>query len=100
MEPNRNDPGNNRKPNDPQPPKHGRLAPILLALAVVLLISGIYNMVSKSKYQETTYSDFVSARESGPRKKPPRMPGCRRPATPACPREIFSPWQTNWWQRV
>ena len=65
MEPNRNDPGNNRKPNDPQPPKHGRLAPVLLALAVVLLISGIYNMVSKSKYQETTYSDFVSARESG-----------------------------------
>ena len=42
MEPNRNDPGNNRKPNAPQPPKHGRLAPILLALAVVQQISGIY----------------------------------------------------------
>ena len=65
MEPDRNNPRDNRNPNEPRKPKGNLFATLMLTLAVVLLISGIYNMVNASKYQETTYSDFVAARESG-----------------------------------
>ena len=65
MESNRNDP-NQKKPN-PQGdnPKKGIGPALVIALALVLLFSWIYNTVSNSQYNQTTYSEFRTALESG-----------------------------------
>ena len=62
MEPNRNDPRNNKPgPNDPQKPK-GRLGfTILVTVAIFLVLSWAFNAVRNSRYVETTYSDFLKA---------------------------------------
>ena len=57
-------------PNKPQDnggkrPKSSLLIPLIITVAIVLIISSIYNAVSNSQYELTTYSDFVEARESG-----------------------------------
>ncbi len=65
MDPNRNDP--NKNPNDqgPQKPRGNPWGKLLIALAIVLIISSIYNAVVKSNYTETTFSDFMTAFENG-----------------------------------
>ncbi len=65
MESNRNDP-NQKKPN-PQGdnPKKGIGPALVIALALVLLLSWIYNTISNSQYNQTTYSEFRAALESG-----------------------------------
>ena len=40
-------------------------ATLIITVAIILLISWVYNAVVKSQYTETTYSDFLSAMEKG-----------------------------------
>ena len=63
MEPNRNDPKHNSG-GDPQKPKGMAWGKLLIALAIVLIISSVYNYVKKSQYTETTFSDFMAAFEA------------------------------------
>ena len=66
MEPNRNDPqgGGNKKP-DGQNPKIRMGTALIITLVIVLLFNWIYSGISKSQYTETTFSDFLEAREAG-----------------------------------
>ncbi len=58
-----------QKPNKPNPGDNKRPKNIWIALIIsvllVLAISLIYNAISNSQYQETTYSDFLDAMNSG-----------------------------------
>ena len=60
MEPNRNDNKNPRKDGDKEP-KGGLWIKLMIAVAAVFLISSIYNMVSESQYNQTTWSHFREA---------------------------------------
>ena len=64
MEPNRNDPSNGRKP-DGKKPKNRIVFTLIITVLVVLAISFIYNAISKSRYTETDYNDFLKAWETG-----------------------------------
>ena len=65
MDPNRNDSHNNpKKPGDGQKPKANIWLSLIIAVLAMLLIGSIYNMINKSQYQETTWSDFRQAFES------------------------------------
>ena len=64
MEPNRNDPQSNPG-GDSRKPKGSPWGKLLIALAIVLLITSIYNSVKQSQYTETTFSDFMTAFEEG-----------------------------------
>ena len=64
MEPNRNDPKSNPG-GDSQKPKGISWGKLLIALAIVLIISSTYNVVKKSQYTETSFSDFMTAFEQG-----------------------------------
>ena len=48
--------------NDNKRPK--RIAIVLIAVIVLLLISSIYNAIADSQYTKTTFSDFLQAKES------------------------------------
>ena len=63
MEPNRNDNKNPRKDGDKEP-KGGLWIKLMIAVAAVFLISSIYNMVSDSQYNQTTWSHFREAMET------------------------------------
>ena len=65
MESNRNDP-KNKKPN-PQGdnPKKGIGPALIIAMALVLLFSWVYNMIRDSQYTAATLSDFYAAKEAG-----------------------------------
>ncbi len=66
MEQNRNDPsGGNRNPNEPKRPKGNIWVTIVVTVAIVLLLSSVYNAVAASQYTQTTYSDFLYQMESG-----------------------------------
>ncbi len=68
MDQNRNDSQNNKNPNrkpDDKKPRNQRLAALVVTLALVLIFSWIYNAVSKSQYEETTYSDFLNHMQAG-----------------------------------
>ena len=65
MEPNRNDSNKNPGDREPQKGKGGPWGKLLIALAIVLIISSVYNAVVKSHYTQTTFSDFMSAFEAG-----------------------------------
>ena len=62
MEPNRQDPPKNNN-NDPKGkrPKSSLFLTIIISVVVVIIISSIYSAINKSKYTETTYSDFLTA---------------------------------------
>ena len=65
MDLNRNDPPNNKNGNDPQNkrPKGNVLLAIIITVAVVLLITTVYNFIAGSKYKETDFNDFLAAME-------------------------------------
>ena len=65
MEPNRNDSQNNNKPGDNKRPKTNIVVTLIITVAIVLLISVVYNAISASQYTQTSYSDFKEAMESG-----------------------------------
>ena len=59
MDMNRNDsPNNPKKPGDGQKPKANIWLSLIIAVAAMLLIGSIYNMINRSQYQQTTWSDF------------------------------------------
>ena len=55
---NNNNPGDNRKPKN-------ILVALIITVAIVLAISFVYNAISNSQYKETTYSDFLAAKNDG-----------------------------------
>ena len=55
---NKNNSGDNRKPKN-------ILVALVITVAIVLAISVIYNAISNSQYTETTYSDFLAAKNAG-----------------------------------
>ena len=68
MDINRNDPPNNKNnPNDSggKRPKGNILLAILITVAVVIVISLIYNAIAGSKYKETDFNEFLDAMERG-----------------------------------
>ncbi|MBQ6839144.1 MAG: ATP-dependent zinc metalloprotease FtsH [Oscillospiraceae bacterium] len=64
MEQHNNQPNKPPQDNDKKP-KGSIWLPLIISLAIVLVISGIYNMVSRSQYTETTYTEFRQAMDSG-----------------------------------
>ena len=66
MEPNRN---NSPDPNKPdgggKRPKGNPLVAIVVTVLIVLVISGIFNMIRDSQYKEVTYSDFLEVMNAG-----------------------------------
>ena len=64
MEPNRNNPPD-KKPDGEKRPRGRIWVTILVTVAIVLIISGIYNMIVGSQYTEVTYSDFLAAMNTG-----------------------------------
>ncbi len=66
MDPNRKDPPNNRNNNDKNKrPKSNIFLTLVITAAIALIIFGVYNMINKSRYTETTYSDFLTAMHGG-----------------------------------
>ena len=68
MDQNRNNPSQNG-PNKPDgnghKPNNNRWFSLLIAVAIVLAISGIFNAVRSSQYTQTTWSDFRTAMDAG-----------------------------------
>ena len=62
MDPNRSENRNNR--NNPsgegQKPKGNLLVTLIVTVAIILIISGVFNVVRNSQYVETSYSDFLA----------------------------------------
>ena len=64
MDPNRNNsPGGNKPDNNK--PKGNIWVTLIITVAIILLISTLFNAISKSKYTEATYSDFRQAMLEG-----------------------------------
>ena len=64
MDQNPKDSSNNRNNNnDKKRPKSNILLALVITVVVVLVGSVVFNMVSNSRYTETTYSDFLKAIE-------------------------------------
>ena len=55
----------NNPKEQPKKPKRSIFTIILLSVAVLLLITFVYNMVSNSQYTQTKYSHFLDAMHSG-----------------------------------
>ena len=49
---------------DGRKPKGSIWVALIATVAVILLISGVFNAISRSQYTETTFSDFMAAMES------------------------------------
>ena len=61
MDPKQNNP--NKKPDGKQP--KGRLwITLMISVAIILLITVIYNTISRSQYTQTTFSDFMDAAQN------------------------------------
>ena len=61
MEPNRNNSSKNKNNNpDGKKPRGKMLTMLLIAVAVSLVVSGLYNAYNDSKYTETTFTDFLA----------------------------------------
>ena len=62
MEQNRNDQNKSPKNNDKKP-KGNLWVTLIISVAIILLISWVYNAISASQYTETTFSHFLDAKE-------------------------------------
>ena len=71
MDLNRNDsPNNNNNNNDGRKPGGNRPkgsigTALLITLAIVLLVNWIYGSISMSQYTQTSFSDFLAAKDAG-----------------------------------
>ncbi len=66
MEPNRNDsPNNKNNPGEPKRPKGNIWVTIVITVAIIMLVTWVFNAVRGSKYTETTFSDFLSSMNAG-----------------------------------
>ena len=63
MEQNNNRP--NKPENDGKKPRGNIGITLIITVAIVLLISGIFNMVKGSQYTETTYDQFRADMAAG-----------------------------------
>ena len=63
MEPNRNDQNKNPK-NNGKKPKSNIFVTLIISVALILLISWVFNIISASQYTETTFSHFLDAKEA------------------------------------
>jgi len=63
MEPNSKNPNDKNNSGQPQKPKGNIWGALLVTLALVLVVSTIYNNVKQSQYTQTTFSDFMTAYE-------------------------------------
>ena len=65
MDQNKKDSQNNRgNDSNDKRPKGNILLAIVITVAVVLIITGIYNLIAGSKYNETDYNAFLNAMEN------------------------------------
>ena len=66
MEQNRNDSQNRNNPGDNgnKKPKGNIWLALVITVAIVLIISSVYNAVVRGQYTQTTYSDFLQAMEN------------------------------------
>jgi len=64
MNPDRNNPPSGADGGDKQPKTNAWVA-ITIAIIVVLLFSTVYNNISNSQYNHTSFTDFVTAKNAG-----------------------------------
>ena len=64
MNPDRNNPPSGGNGDDKQPKTNAWVA-ITIAIIVVLLFSTVYNNISNSQYNHTSFTDFVTAKDAG-----------------------------------
>jgi len=64
MENNHKDPHNQKPNQEGDRGKHIGTA-VIISLALILLFTWVYNTISDSQYTQTTYSQFLEAKESG-----------------------------------
>ena len=65
MENNRSNNEKPRRNGDDKKPRSNLLLPLIITVAIVLLISSIYTMVSNSQYTQTNFSEFMEDWENG-----------------------------------
>ena len=63
--PNNNNNNNNGKKPGGNRPKGSIGTALLITLAIVLLVNWIYGSISKSQYTQTSFSDFLAAKDAG-----------------------------------
>lgn len=64
MDPKNNNQNNNKNPGQ-QKPKGNPWGALLITLAIVLIVSMVFNSVRKNQYTQTTFTDFMTAYEQG-----------------------------------
>ena len=64
MEENRESPKKNN-PGDSKKPKFNIWVTLLIAVAIVLVISTVYNAIVNSQFKETTYDEFLAEKAAG-----------------------------------
>jgi len=57
--------GNNSPNNNDKQPRRNIWMPLIITIGIVLLLSSLYNMISNSRYTETSYSHFREAMLNG-----------------------------------
>jgi len=61
MDSNRSDNRSRGNSGEGQKPKGNLLVTLIVTVAIILVFSGIFNMVRDSQYMQTSYSDFLTA---------------------------------------
>ena len=64
MDPNSNNAPKNNPP-DGKKPKSRIFTMLMIAIALVLIVTGIYNQINAGQYRETNYTDFLAELEAG-----------------------------------
>ena len=64
MDQNRNNNPRGNKPGDDKRPKTNIWVALIITVAIILIISTVFNAISNSQYTATTFSDFRAAMES------------------------------------
>ncbi len=60
-----NNPNHSQQPGNDKRPRGNLWVTLIVTVVIVLIISSVYNALSNSQYELTTYSDFAQARENG-----------------------------------
>ena len=64
MDPKNNNQNDKNNPGQPAKPKGNPVGALLITLALVLIVSMVFNNVKKNQYTQTTFSDFMTAYET------------------------------------
>ena len=65
MDQNKNNPKTGGgKPGGEKRPKNSILISLIIAVAIVVIIGTVYNIIASSQYTQTTYSEFLDAKAS------------------------------------